>query len=245
MGGIETCAVDYARWLTFLLSAWPARDDAQMGPVARATLREIVEGSNFVAASMRHASIGGTPCRVAHAYGMGWNVIEDCDLGRILSHSGGYPGYGSNALLLPDRGVGLFAFANRTYAFPAQSVFKAALEMKTLKRLPERAIEAGPRVLAGYATARAIWAAGGVDGVTDHLAINFLMDRDAAHWATELARLRTEVGACAMTEPVSATSAMAGEFTWTCEHGRIVGRFLLAPTARATLQSLDLKVATP
>ena len=241
----DGCDSDYARWVAFLLSAWPARDDAQSGPVARATVREIVEGSNFLSASMRPPAISGASCRVARAYAMGWSVANDCDLGRVVSHSGGYPGYGSNVLLLPDRGVGLFAFASRTYAGAAIPVFNAALAMKAMKRLPERTIETGPRVALGYATARAIWAAGHVDGMTDRLAMNVLLDRDAAHWVTELARLRAEVGACPTTEPVVAESAMAGTFVWTCEHGRIKGDFLLAPTASPALQELDLKVATP
>lgn len=245
MGGIETDAADYARWVAFLLSAWPARDDAETGPVARATVREIVEGSNFVAASMRPASIGGAPCRIARAYAMGWGVANDCDLGRVLSHAGGYPGYGSFALLLPDAGVGIFVFANRTYAGPGAPAFRAALALRDAKRLPTRASATSPRVEVGYATARAVWAAGRIDDASDRLASNVLLDRDAAHWTAELARLRKEVGACAAAEPVKALSAMEGEFTWTCEHGRIDGAFLLAPTERASLQQLEFKVARP
>lgn len=36
MGGVETSANDYAKWVAFLLSAWPARDDPDTGPVRRA-----------------------------------------------------------------------------------------------------------------------------------------------------------------------------------------------------------------
>jgi D-alanyl-D-alanine-carboxypeptidase/D-alanyl-D-alanine-endopeptidase len=246
MGGVETCAADYARWLSFLLSAWPARDDADAGPVARATVREIVEGSNFTARSTRPAPTGATPHRTAVAYAMGWSLIEDPDLGRVLAHGGGYPGYGSYAVLLPDRGAALFALTNRTYAGPAPQVFKAALAMRSSGLLPEeRSVETGSRVLAGYEIARALFAAGDVAAVTDRLAVNFLLDRDAAHWATELARLRKEVGPGALSEPVSATSAMGGTFTWACAHGRIKGSFQLAPTTPATLQTLSLDVVKP
>ena len=34
MGGLVTTAPDYARWVAFLLSAWPARDDPEAGPGA-------------------------------------------------------------------------------------------------------------------------------------------------------------------------------------------------------------------
>ena len=47
MGGVETSANDYWRWVAFLLSAWPPRDDAEAGPVKRSTVREIVTGAEF------------------------------------------------------------------------------------------------------------------------------------------------------------------------------------------------------
>ena len=51
----------------------------------------------------------GTPAlrraRQAATYGMGLWVAVDCDLGLTLSHGGGYPGYGSHVLLLPDHGA--------------------------------------------------------------------------------------------------------------------------------------------
>ncbi len=119
MGGVETSASDYARWVAFLLSAWPARDDPEAGPLRRATVREIVEGANYPAAPMRRAGVSATPCRQAMTYAMGWQVIQDCELGRVVTHTGGYPGYGSIVLLLPDAGVGVFAFASRTYGGPA------------------------------------------------------------------------------------------------------------------------------
>ena len=41
MGGLVTTATDYACYVAFLLSAWPARDDADNGPARRATVREL------------------------------------------------------------------------------------------------------------------------------------------------------------------------------------------------------------
>lgn len=72
MGGVETTASDYAKWVAFLLSAWPARDGPETGPVRRSTVREIVTGSNFIEGTMRNPAIGGPPCRQARAYAMGW-----------------------------------------------------------------------------------------------------------------------------------------------------------------------------
>ncbi|MDO8913604.1 MAG: serine hydrolase domain-containing protein [Phenylobacterium sp.] len=244
MGGVETTANDYARWVGFLLSAWPPRDDAEAGPVARATVREIVEGSNFPRGVMR-ATTAGEPCRIARTYGMGWIVIDDCDLGRYLTHGGGYPGYGSNVLLLPDRGVGIFALSNRTYAGPSVPVLRAALALADVDAIPDRLVPVSQGVREAYQVVRGVWAAGTVAGARPALAINFLMDRDEARWARDLARLKAEVGACPASEAVTPLTAMEATFTWTCEHGRIKGGFLLAPTRAVALQRLDLEVAKP
>jgi len=125
MGGVQTSAQDYARWVAFLLSAWPPRDGPEQGPVRRSTVRELAQGLNFAAVARRP----GQPdsCPQAQAYGMGFRVAQDCDLGLTLGHGGGYPGYGSYLLLLPEYGVAVFAFANRTYAGPSAPVWPESM----------------------------------------------------------------------------------------------------------------------
>lgn len=245
MGGMETSAEDYVRWIAFLLSAWPARDDVDAGPVSRATVRSIVEGSNFATGTMRAAAIGGAPCRQAVAYAMGWRVIDDCDLGRVVTHTGGYPGYGSVVMLMPDKGVAIFAFANRTYAAPYVPAFRAALALQSAGAIADRAVPVGTGVREAYDAVARIWAAGDVLAARDRLAMNFLLDRDAAHWKADLARLRTSVGACDTSAPPNPQTAMGARFQWTCEHGRIEGSLLLAPTPRPSIQELKLAVAQP
>jgi len=245
MGGVETTAKDYARWIAFLLSAWPARDDPDTGPVARATVREIAEGSNFVQTAMRAPAIGGMPCRQAIAYGMGWRVVDDCDLGHALVHAGGYPGYGSNVLLLPANGLAIFAFTNKTYSGPSVPVFRTALALHAANLLSPRVIPVSKAVADGYAIAKTIWAAGDVAIAQDSLAMNFLLDHDLAHRKTELAEVRTEVGLCPATEPVVAESALAATFIWTCERGRLKGSLLLAPTQKLELQALGFEAVKP
>lgn len=64
----------------------------------------------------------------------------------------------------------------------------------------------------------------------DVLAMNFLLDRSADGWARELAGLRAQVGNCETNAPIVATGALSGDFMWRCEHGRLKGSLLLAPT---------------
>lgn len=243
MGGVETTAEDYAKWVAFLLSGWPARDGADSGPVRRATVREIVTGANFPSGSQRNAALGGAPCSQASAYGMGWRVIDDCDLGQVLTHTGGYPGYGSVVVLLPEKGVGLFAFSSRTYGAPSIPAFRAALALQKAGALKSPSLPVSASLATAYDAARAVWRAGDIKAAP--LANNMLLDRDAAAWKALLADVKAEVGACAATEAITPISAMEGRFTWTCERGRVSGRVQQAPTPTVTIQALEFAPATP
>jgi len=240
MGGVQTSAIDYAKWVAYLLSAWPPRDEADSGPAKRATVRELAQGSNFPRLRQRPGHTGADACRQAATYGMGMWVAVDCDLGLTLSHGGGYPGYGSHVLLLPDHGVGIFAFANRTYAGPSGAVWDAAVALSKAGFLKDRSAPVGEELASAYRTVGAIYKQSDVAAGRDQLAMNFLMDRDAAGWGRDLASLKKQVGECDTAAPVTATSTLSGEFTWRCAHGRVTGSVLLAPTHPPRIQSIQL-----
>lgn len=244
MGGVETSANDYAKWVAFLLSAWPARDGPEAGPVRRASVRELAQGLNFIKYEPRRSALGPA-CIQADAYGMGFSTTIDCDLGAYLEHTGGYPGYGSVVMLVSEAGVGIFAFSSRTYGAPVPPAYATMKLLKEAGWLTPPAIPVSGRVAAAYAAAGAMWRAGDVTARRDSLAMNFLMDRTAAGWKAELARLAGQVGTCRTDTPITATTAMAGKFEWPCERGRIGGSILLAPTPAPTLQELRLTVLPP
>ena len=246
MGGLQTSAPDYAKWVAYLLSAWPARNGADAGPVQRATVRELAQGSNFPRFSNRPGRTGAPVCRRAAAYGMGMSAAMDCDLGFTLSHSGGYPGYGSHVMLLPDRGIGIFAFANRTYAGPSAAVWDAAMALDQAGLLGKaRELPVSADLAQAYRTVGMMFAAGSVAGAGEQLAMNFLLDRDAAGWSNELAKLKSSVGDCDTNSAVEPTGALSGDFTWRCTHGRLHGSLSLTPTQPTRIQAWELERIEP
>jgi CubicO group peptidase (beta-lactamase class C family) len=246
MGGLQTSASDYAKWVAFLLSAWPSRDGMDAGPVRRATVRELAQGSNFPSFRNRPARRGPPPSRLAATYGMGMIVAVDEVLGLTVSHSGGYPGYGSHVLLLPDRGIGLFAFANKTYAGPSVAVWDAAVALDKAGRLGKvRERPVSEPLATAYRGAGAMYEAGSVDAAQALLAMNFLLDRDADAWSRELAKLKAEAGECETSAPITATGTLSGDFTWRCARGRIGGSLTLAPTSPALIQEWKLSPIRP
>jgi D-alanyl-D-alanine-carboxypeptidase/D-alanyl-D-alanine-endopeptidase len=245
MGGLQTSATDYARWVAFLLSAWPARDDADQGPVARASVRMLAQGSNFVKLAQRNGKSGPNACTQAAAYGMGMRVAQDCDLGLTLSHGGGYPGYGSHVMLMPDYGVGIFVFTNRTYNGGAGPAWDAAVALKQAGALIARNLPVTPLLADGYAAAGRIYATGSILAARDRLAMNMLLDNDADSWGHRLDTLRGQVGACRTDAPIAASGNLSGSFTWSCDRGRVDGTLLLAPTPTAQIQELKLVARQP
>lgn len=238
MGGLEVSATDYAKWLGFILSAWPARSDPETGPARRSAVRRMAQGLNFSAVFHRYATGGDKQCPGTVSYGMGWRVIGDCDYGTVLAHGGGFPGYGSHVMVLPEYGVAFFALTNRTYSGPSQPVWDIAALLREKGVIAKRTEPVSLELASFYAAAQAVWAAGTVDPLQGRVSMNFPMDRTAANWARVLAEAKARSGPCEIAAPVQPDGAMSGTFTWPCANGTITGTLILAPTTPITLQSL-------
>ena len=241
MGGVYTSANDYAKWVAFLLDAWPPRNGKETGPVRRSSVRELSQGLDFPRRAKRPGLEGHAACDMAMTYAMGFTTVGDCDLGTFLTHSGGYPGYGSNVLLLPDEGIGLFAFTNRTYAGPSSTVRLAALELNEAGLLTGRALAASDVLTRFYAIARDVYSQASLAPAVGKLAMNFLLDHDTGIRESALVELKRTSGVCKTDVPVTATGELRGEFRWVCENNDVEGRILLSPMAQPRLQALVFK----
>lgn len=206
-------------------------------------MREVVTGNNFIQGAIRDPAIGGAPCRQARAYGFAWSVTDDCDLGRVVGHSGGYPGYGSYVMLLPDKGVGIFAFSSKTYGGASLPVWRAALQLRQSLQLKDAALPVSSELAEAYDAAKAVWRTQSITAAP--LANNVLMDRDQAAWTKMISDVKADVGSCGLNEPIKPNSALEGRFSWTCSHGRVEGRVQRAPTRRLALQAIEFAPAKP
>jgi CubicO group peptidase (beta-lactamase class C family) len=234
MGGLVTTAPDYARWVAFLLSAWPARDDPETGPVRRASVREM---------ALYHAPPfqpdGPTEPRPT-AYGYGLMNTEDARLGRVLHHPGGLPGYGSHMLMMPDRGWGVFAFANRTYA--PMSKLTPQLAQILHDAAPKR-----PPVAPSPALKRAIdavvkaYASGRIEDVADACAPNLLLDTPPPLRNARLADLKRKLGEGTV-ESIEPMHALGGTFALACARGRLKVTLNLSPEWQPGIQKLVFDV---
>ena len=116
MGSMMCSIEEFANYMDLHLSAWPPSNTDDKGPLKRSSVREMHHPWRFTGFNLNYKYTDGRSCAVASAYcyGLGW--MRDCD-GRVyIAHSGGLPGFGSQWRIMPDYGVGVVAFANRTYA---------------------------------------------------------------------------------------------------------------------------------
>lgn len=110
MGGLWSTVADLARWVAWLDDATPPRDGTDAGPLRRSSRREMQEIHRY--AGIKRVAGLDAPT----GYGFGLMVRDDPRLGRVVSHSGGLPGYGSNMRWLAGRRVAAIALGNVTYA---------------------------------------------------------------------------------------------------------------------------------
>ncbi len=116
MGSMISSIDEFAAYMAFHLSAWPPNNAKENGPIKRSSVREMHQPWRFSGLAPDYKYPDGRTCATtaSYAYGLGW--MRDCE-GRIyIAHSGGLPGFGSQWRMMPDYGIGVVAFGNRTYS---------------------------------------------------------------------------------------------------------------------------------
>ncbi len=236
MGGLVTTANDLAKWVAFQLSAFPPRDEADKGPVSRASLREmqrLQRLGNFAVerSPLLRATAGG--------YGYGLGISEDCRFAHIVGHGGGLPGFGSYMMWLPDYGVGMLAMTNLTYAGPAPALSEAFDALQKTGALQPRVLPPSPVLTSTRDVIAGLWNKWDDAALQKIAANNLAMDLPPAKRRDRMMEVQKQVGACQAPGPVDAENLLRGRFRMKCERGDVAVTFTLAPTNPPAVQFLD------
>jgi hypothetical protein len=117
MGGLFTTASDLARWVAGFADAYPPRDEPEDGhPLSRASRREMQQVHRAEAPRLSWERADALPTLESGGYGYGLAISHDVNLGRLVGHGGGYPGFGSHMRWHLASGIAVIGFANARYA---------------------------------------------------------------------------------------------------------------------------------
>lgn len=122
IGGLITSLEDLALWCGYLSEVFDP-SSLEHGPLSKATRREMQEIQQIIP-RIREPNSELSFSRV-NGYGSGLRVEEDYDFGKIVGHSGGYPGYGSHMRWHAASQIGVIALANGRYASPVTACVPA------------------------------------------------------------------------------------------------------------------------
>lgn len=242
MGGMLTSTRDLGRYVAFLMSAWPARDGADSGPVKRASLREMQQIQRTRPAS---ASVGadGAPRLNSGGYGYGLRIQQTCDYRSMVSHTGGLPGFGSEMRWLPDEGIGFISMGSLTYTGAGGVIDQAIAALARTGVLTGHQPVPSAALLAAQKDVTSLIARWD-DAVADRIAaVNLFMDSDKPHRRAQLDQYREQYGVCRASDTIDAidaANALRGQWTMQCERGALRVAITLAPTMPPTVQYLDV-----
>ncbi|HEX9368672.1 MAG TPA: hypothetical protein VF921_18720, partial [Vicinamibacterales bacterium] len=174
-------------------------------------------------------------------YGFALRISQTCQFPTVVAHGGGLPGFGTQMRWLPEYGVGLIAFGNLTYAsWPG--AFDAAQEaLARTGGLQPRVIEPSPALTSARDAVAGLivkWDDAAADRIA---AVNLFLDQSKDRRRAAIEGLRAQVGVC---PPGSGfdhvENALRGDWTMTCERGRVRVAITLAPTVPPKVQFLSV-----
>ncbi|HET8540522.1 MAG TPA: serine hydrolase domain-containing protein [Anaeromyxobacter sp.] len=247
MGGLFSSVPDLARWIAFHLEAWPPRDDLEGGPLRRSSAREMQQAALLHGIDVDRDAPGAPLVGSAVGYGYGLGVLRRCDLGHVVGHSGGFPGWGSRMRWLPDRGVGIVVLANRTYAteFVDGPVWKALAALQRTGGLSRRTPAPAPALLEARDAVVKLVGAWDEALARRIAAENLFLDEPAEKRRAALEALRTAHGACRPEGALEAENALRGRWRMACEKGWLDVAITLAPTGPPRVQAWKVRGTLP
>lgn len=244
MGGILTSIDDFGKYMAFHISAWPARNDPEVGPVKRSSVREMQQPWSFNNLNSKFTYPNGRTCAMVSSYGYGLRISRDCEDRLFTGHTGGLPGFGSQWWIMPEYGIGVIANGNLTYAGMNTVNFAVMDTLITLAALKPREIPVSPilevrkqqlvNLLPDWQNA----------AQTKIFAVNFFPDKSMALRKKSTEALFAKIGKIKTVSELKPLNQLRGNYTIEGENGKLDVFFTLTPEHPALIQQLDVKEVT-
>ena len=234
LGGIVASPSALAAWDRWLAAAW--RDDADDAVLSAASRRLMQQPRTPV------------PDTVGTHYGLGLVIDEDPRHGRVVSHSGGYPGYGANMRWHPASGLGAVVLENARYSGATLPATKALQLVLDAALVPDAEPDLWPETAAARDVVEGLlrgWDDAVLEPIaSDNLAMDesFALRREAVERLVARAEVAGPVLPLADAAPWSDSPA---HLTWSVPGaaGSLRCEIRMTPVARPLLQTLVVRLA--
>jgi CubicO group peptidase (beta-lactamase class C family) len=245
MGGLWTSARDLARYVAFLMSAFPPRDEKERDPVKRSSAREMQQAWRFQGTSVSRGALDAPLQLSTSSYGYGLGISLDCRFNHVVGHGGGLPAYGSLMRWLPEYGVGLIAMGNVTYASFGGLFNDTLAALHATGALQPRVVQPSPALLSAQKDVSQL-----IANWDDALALriaadNLFLDESKERRAARIRELNTRHGECRPAAGIDPLNALRGSWRMPCERGWLDVGITLAPTMPPRVQLMRVESVLP
>ncbi|MBC7947000.1 MAG: serine hydrolase [Chitinophagaceae bacterium] len=241
MGSMITSIEEFSNYMALHLSAWPPSNSTDNGPLKRSSVREMHYPWRFNGLYPENKFPDGRTCGIATAYCYGLNWVRDCNNKVYVGHSGGLPGFGSQWRILPDYGIGVVLFANRTYAPTTAMNLRVLDTLISLAELKPRELSTSTileqrknelvKILPDWNSAKS-------SGI---FAENFFPDYPIDSLRKQARQLFSKVGTILSVGSMRPENQLRGSFTLKGTNGDLDVYFTLSPETPALIQEYRIR----
>ena len=244
MGALISSVDEFSKYMALHINSWPPSDARENNIIKRSTVREMHHPWRLNGMNLQYRYADGRNCPVVTAYCFGLLWLQDCEGKRVISHSGGLPGFGSHWGIMPDYGIGIVTLANRTYSGPGK------INIHILDTLVKRA-GLKPRLLPASLILEKRknelvalfpdWKNATASGI---FAENFFADNPIDSLIKYNRLNFSKGGKIVSVSAVNAQNQLRGQFVLTMEHGKVPVYFTLSPENPALIQEFTMGAIT-
>ncbi|WP_426621233.1 serine hydrolase domain-containing protein [Microbacterium sp. As-52] len=245
-GGMQSTINDLSIWVRFLAAATqpastPASSDDAV--VSRASRRELQRIHQVDIPSLQ-ARPEGTWKFVTGGYALGLFVREDLHRGRIVTHSGGLPGFILNMVWHAGSGKGVVVFTNSHRSNPVALSEDALFRALAFHDTPARTVQPWPethRLMSAADELIRSWDDGTAAAI---FADNIDFDRPLPQRRAAIDELIAQVGPLLRDRgaPEVVSAATPADITWSipAERGELICMIHLTPVRPAQIQEFEV-----
>jgi CubicO group peptidase (beta-lactamase class C family) len=243
MGGLFSTVRDLARWSSWLAAGFPARDEPEDGtPLSRASRREMQQIQRSLSPELHWTSAARPPRVDVTGYGFGLFVSLDVERGRIVTHGGGYPGYGSSMRWHPASGLAVVGLANGRYAGMSGPCREALDLLVDRETAPARRPAPWPATIAARTAVERLVEAWDDDVADGLFAMNVDLDETLASRRAAVDRLRMVHGRLTPDDAEPPVAWSGANLVWWLrgDRGRVQVEVMLNAERPPRVQLLEL-----